>query len=215
MLKNDLITKMIEKFEKAKSEIDALITKEKFEEAIDLIDYTLSDLFRLNLKSFNSLSDGNLVEIIRVQDLVDADRFIIISALLESEAYIFEKQHRENDSYFIHTKALNLRLVAFIINDEPELISYYKGIPYLIVKVDDFVFSDFTLVNLVQYYARIGDYAEAENLLYDLLELMPGDKNAINFALNFYEYLLKNTDEKLEAGGLPRNEIEAAMAELK
>jgi tetratricopeptide (TPR) repeat protein len=215
MIKSDLITKMIEKFITALIEIENLKIMKKYDEAIKIIDATLSDIFRLNLKSFNSLQDEYLIEIIRVNDLVDAERYIIISVLLEKEAEISETNGDLNMSHLLFTKALNIRLEAYRINDEPELLEFYTQIPNLIDKISGYEFSETTSLKLFRYYEEIGNFAKSEDLLYELLQLKDKDIATLNLGISFYERLLKKDLATLEKGGLPREEIEDALKQLQ
>ena len=66
----------------------------------------------------------------------------------------------------------------------------------------------------------IGDYAGAEDLLFlvrDLLmaaEVAGGEQGTKDVATQFYSHLLGLSDAQLEGGGLPRAEIQSAMAEF-
>lgn len=214
MIKSDLITKMIEKFITALIEIENLKIAQKYDEALNVIDSTLSDIFRLNLKSFNSLQDEYLFEIIRVNDLVDAERYIIISVLLEKEAEIIEINGDFSKSHLFFTKALNMRLEAFEINDEPELLEFYSQIPTLIAKINDYEFSELTSLKLFKYYEEIQSFGKSEDILYELLQSKDKDITIVNLGISFYERLLKKDSDTLEKGGLPREEVEDALKQL-
>ena len=214
MIKSDLITKMIEKFITALIEIENLKMLEKYDEAIKVIDDTLSDIFRLNLKSFNSLKDEYLLEIIKVNDLIDAERYIIISVLLEKEAEIIEIKGDLNKCHLLFTKALNMRLEAYTINDEPELLEFYSQIPILIDKINDYEFSEGTNLRLFKYYEEIGNFGKSEDILYELLQSKGKDIATVTLGISFYERLLKKDSDTLESGGLPREEVQHALNQL-
>ena len=215
MIKSDLITKMIEKFITALIEIENLKINKKYDEAIKVIDSTLSDIFRLNLKSFNSLKDEYLLEIIRVNDLIDAERYIIISVLLEKEAEIIEINGDYNQCHLIFTKALNMRLEAYIINDEPELLKFYSQIPILIDKISGYEFSELTNLKLLKYYEGTQNFGKSEDILYELLQSKNNDIAIVNLGISFYERLLKKDSATLEKGGLPREEVKDALKKLQ
>lgn len=66
----------------------------------------------------------------------------------------------------------------------------------------------------------IGDYAGAEDLLFLVKDLLTeagvpgGEQGTKDVASQFYSQLLGLSDAHLEAGGLPRSEIQSAMAEF-
>jgi len=215
MIKSDLITKMIEKFLTALVEIESLKTLDKYEEAIKIIDATLSDIFRLNLKSFNSLTDEYLLEIVRVNDLIDAERYIIISVLLEKEAEILEIKGDLIKCHLLFTKALNIRLEAYFVNDEPELSKFYYEIQILIDKVTDYELSEGTSLRLFKYLEEINNLGKSEDILYELLKSTNKDEATVALGISFYERLLEKDSATLEEGGLPRDEVEHALKQLQ
>ena len=214
MIKSDLITKMIEKFITALIEIENLKINEKYDEALKVIDETLSDIFRLNLKSFNSLQDEYLLEIIKVNDLIDAERYIIISVLLEKEAEIIEINGDLIICHNLFTKALNIILEAFTINDDPELIDFYDQIPILIEKISNYELSEETSLKLFKYYEETENFGKSEDVFYELLQSKNNDMTTVKLGISFYERLLERDSDTLEKGGLPREEVEDALKQL-
>ena len=61
----------------------------------------------------------------------------------------------------------------------------------------------------------MGRYAQAEDLLYELLEAAPGSKQMVVQGVSFYQRLLQKSNQELITGNLPRAEIEEGLAELK
>jgi hypothetical protein len=57
----------------------------------------------------------------------------------------------------------------------------------------------------MKYFELTGKYSQAENVLFDLVELNP--VAARNEGIKFYERLQILSDEKLEAGNYSREEI--------
>jgi hypothetical protein len=68
---------------------------------------------------------------------------------------------------------------------------------------------------LMQHYERVGEFAKAEDALFAMIETEPSHDGLGEFGLQFYERLLRQPDATLEAGNLPRDEVQASMAELK
>ena len=56
--------------------------------------------------------------------------------------------------------------------------------------------------------------AQAEDVLFHLLEDHPGDESILEAGLSLYDRLLQLSDFKLQSGGLPRDEVEESLAEL-
>lgn len=72
-------------------------------------------------------------------------------------------------------------------------------------------------MDLVNYSERSGAFDKAEDALFKVLDIVPGNQNAniVKRGEAFYQNILNLTDEELVAGGLPREEAEESLAELK
>lgn len=67
----------------------------------------------------------------------------------------------------------------------------------------------------MQYAAAAGKYGRAEDALFKALALAPGQPELLELGEQFYLQLLERTDAELEAGGLPRDEVQDSLAELR
>lgn len=215
MIQSDLTTKLIEKFRTALNEINELLNEKKYNDALDVINNALSEMFRLNLKSFNSLSDEYLIEIIKINGILEADRCIIVSVLLEKEGDILQIQGNLNESHYIYTKCLNIFLEGYLINNTPELEEFYAEIPTLINSIAEYKLSERTGLKLIRYYEDLCNFAKSEDIIFDLIENAENTETIRKEALGFYERILKNDDTFIEQGGLTREEIYDALQELK
>lgn len=69
-------------------------------------------------------------------------------------------------------------------------------------------------INLISYFERMGRFADAEDALWKALEVSGNDPEIVRRGKAFYENCRKHADNKLEAGDLPREEVEEGLAEL-
>ena len=69
-------------------------------------------------------------------------------------------------------------------------------------------------INLISYNEKLGHYAEAEDSLWKALELVGNDPRLLRRGRDFYEACRKLADSKLEAGNLPREEVNAGRQEV-
>jgi hypothetical protein len=67
----------------------------------------------------------------------------------------------------------------------------------------------------VDRYMRSGEYAKAEDVLFDALDCFPLDPAVVERGLTMYEQLATLNDSDLAAGNLPREEVAAGLAELR
>jgi hypothetical protein len=67
---------------------------------------------------------------------------------------------------------------------------------------------------LMIYHEQEGHFAKAEDGLFAMLEAAPDNREALAIGLAFYHRLQALSDETLLMGNLPRDEVEAGLAEL-
>jgi hypothetical protein len=67
---------------------------------------------------------------------------------------------------------------------------------------------------LMHHYERIGEFARAEDALFDVLEAEPSNAEFLEFGRSFYQRLLRMNDDALLMGNLPRTEVQAGLADL-
>ncbi|MBA2663246.1 MAG: tetratricopeptide repeat protein [Bradymonadaceae bacterium] len=70
-------------------------------------------------------------------------------------------------------------------------------------------------INLISYHERLGQFAEAEDGLWKALEVAGNDAQIMRRGLAFYEACRKQADVRLEAGNLPREEVDEGYEEIK
>lgn len=214
MLKSNFSKRLTNQFEESFEEVLNLTNDKDYDAALQLIDGTFSNLFRLNSLFFNSMSNDNLIDILKVGGEIEKDKAIIISKLLEQRAHILAIQGKDNESFYIYIKALNLFIEAFLCDKETDLDRYFEDIPDIIEKTSGYVLSEETLKRIISYYKEVGDFASGEDYLYELFDATGKDEDSITFAKEFYDSLLKLDDAALEKGNLSREEILEAKNSL-
>ncbi|WP_186430558.1 DUF6483 family protein [Clostridium sp. BSD9I1] len=214
MLKSNFSKRLTNQFEESFEEVLNLTNDKDYDAALRLIDETFSNLFRLNSLFFNSMSNDNLIDILKVGGEIEKDKAIIISKLLEQRAHILAIQGKDNESFYIYIKALNLFIEAFLCDKETDLDRYFQDIPDIIEKTSGYVLSQETLQRIISYYKEVGDFAAGEDYLYELFDATGKDEDSITFAKEFYDSLLKLDDAALEKGNLSREEVLEAKSSL-
>lgn len=214
MLQSGFTKKLIEQFEAALRETKKLKFNNKPEEALEVIQNAFSSMFRLNSMFFDSVSIENLLDILRVNGVIERDKAIIISKLLEEEAEILENLGKSDESFYLYVKSLNLFLEAFICDREAELVSYFDDIDIIFDKVSEYKLPVGVLIGLVSYFEEKGLYDSGEDMLFELLDNTGNSIDALEAGIRFYKKLLNKSDEELEEGNLPREEIEEGLKRL-
>jgi tetratricopeptide (TPR) repeat protein len=70
-------------------------------------------------------------------------------------------------------------------------------------------------INLISYNAQLGRFADAEDALWKGLEVSGNHPDILRRGVAFYENARKQADKRLEAGDLPRDEVEEGYEDLQ
>lgn len=214
MLKINMNSELIKRFYKIIKEINDNINAENYKSALESVEEAFKEFFRLDSKFFNSLSEENLLDMIKTNNIMDLYKCIIMSKLLMEEGVIYEKLQAENESFYLYQKSLYLYIEALLNLDEDEEIDKYKrDVTILIDKLSEYKLICKLQKQIVSYYLKEGEYANAENLVYELLEY--DQEVHKEYAISFYKGLLSKKDDDLNKGRLPREEIIESLGSLE
>jgi hypothetical protein len=139
------------------------------------------------------------------------EKCVVTAKLLLLTGEVRERQADEQGSYNSYTTSLSLLLELLFRESETLPKEYFDEIDVLIGKLSSYELSSGLLQKLFRFYGIVRRYDIAENVLYELIERDPGFGKE---GVKFYERLQTKSDEELERGNLPRDEIEAGLAEL-
>ena len=216
MLKINVNSELIRRFAEIIKKILKKIEAEEYEKALTDIDGAFKDFFRLGSKFFNALTEENLLDMVKTNNIMDIDKCIILAKLLFEEGRCLEKLHQDNESFFIYQKSLYLYIEAYIqAEEEVELEQYFQDIEILLSIVYDYKLTIKLQKQIVNYYFKAGKYDTAENLIYEILEEEAYNKDSLAYALNIYKELLNKEDSELNNGNLPREEIIESITNIE
>ena len=216
MLKRNLTAELVGKFNEALAKIQKYKMERDYDEALNVIDSTLKDIFRLGSKFFNSFSDENLIDMVKTDGTINADKCIMMAKLLEEESEILEALGKSNEAFYINLKSLNLFLEAYINKDENcDLQNFFSDIDLIIEKICDYKVPLTLQTKMIGYHIKSKNYDKAENILYEILEDNNFNKDVIEKGISFYETLLTKSNEDLETGNLSKEEVIESLSILK
>lgn len=176
------------------------------EEARAQIDLALKRHTGSNLALIHALPPDQLLALLGLGGKADAEKSLFIAEMLRLEAHVVPLS---SDGYH---KALLLYLAAF--DEEEELVpGFGDGLAEVVTSADSAALPAELRRRAFAQLAASGNYARAEDVLFSLLEAAP-DERLLEQGRLFYRTLLGLDDESLEAGGLPRGEVEESLREL-
>ena len=219
MIRRDYLLRSIEQCVRALARVLRLTEEGQFAKAEVELDEAMQLLVGFDLKRLAALSDSELlVELLKGEPTqVLREKGLLLVALLERAGDIDAAQSRLAPSGLWYVRALNLQLQILSRDGSLELPQYVPKVEALARKAKELLprLPAETSLALMQYYERTGQFAKAEDELFASIENRDPSTAWIEFGIQFYERLLRQSDLSLELGDLPRPEVQAGLAELK
>ncbi len=205
MIHNDYILRMISQLAKVLAHILQLREKGRDDDALREIDQSMQKLCGLNSQLVNSLSESSLIAALRGGASLDVGKCLVLAGLLKEEGDVLRDRDREDAAAARYLKSLALYLEA--MHDDARLVlpSYVERIREVAEALDEFMMPLDIRTRLMSYYEMSGAFGAAEDVLLDMLEDEEVDAPALG--AEFYERMLALTDDELDSGDLPRDEV--------
>jgi tetratricopeptide (TPR) repeat protein len=215
MLRNDYLMRLIEQFTQAIALILGFKKAKEYKKSLTAIQDTVQQIFGVDAKFIDTIPEEDLLILLKVDGNIDPDRAVMIAALQRITGEIYEAQKELDLSYFAYLKSLTLYLEVFNHDGDTLLSDYLSEIEPLIGKLEHYELPCRTKHRLWRYYEKTGNYAKAEDLLYELIEADERESDILGQGVGFYERLLTKTDPELNAGNLPREEVEEGLTKWR
>jgi tetratricopeptide (TPR) repeat protein len=221
MPKQDFLMRMLEQLRGLLPYILDLARSGNYEEAHAVIDQAVRELVGIGTDGVVLLPEAVLLDRLRLDESISwEDKCLFLASVLFEEGKVLEVEGQEAKAYGRYTKALNLLLIlALQDKDFQERSELIPEIETVLASLADFHLTAVSSAYLLEYYEKVGEFAAAEDVLYDWLEMdialsRPDDPNALEIGLAFYGRLQTLTDSELEAGNFSRAEVTTAVADL-
>jgi len=212
MIERDYIMRMVTQLTRALARILFLKKEEQFPEAVAEIDATGRTLLGVDLAMMRLFSQAQLLQLFGKDDTLEIPKCYVLGVLLKEEADLMRLQGDGEQSKGVALKALSLLTETYLRHGEvvePDHISHVDFAIDLLAGTD---LPPEIMAKVFRFYAAIGRYDKAEDALFDLLTL---DSSYLPEGLRFYQDLLEKTDDNLQNGNLPRDEVIQALEDLQ
>jgi hypothetical protein len=180
-------------------------------EALEEIQLSSKQLLGMDLQFLTSLSDTEFIRLLSLGERFEVEKCVVTSELLRLTGEVKERQGDETGAYQSYATALSLFLELLFRESEALPKEYFDKIEILIGKVSSYELTPTLLQKLFRFYGVVGRYDDAEDVLFNLIQK---DAEFVGEGVKFYERMRTKSDEELERGNLPRNEVETGLAEL-
>ncbi len=217
MIREDYIISWIKRFIQLLAQIVGLVKQEQYQAAIQAIDGALQTLLDLGPDAVVSLSEGQILARLTLGEptqLVQA-KCAMLAAILQQLGIALAAQNRNEESRDCRVKALHLTLGLLQGETLAALPEYAPKVEDLVGVLKEENLPPRTYGALLLYYEQKGEYAKAEDALYALREAEKNQALTNEVGAAFYERLLRQSDEALRAGNLPRAEVISGLAQWR
>jgi len=214
--------KMISSFTAVVAQLLGLKKDMNHEQVFIVVNDTLEKFYRLNSKLLQSLTNEDLLALMHSNGILDNEKALTIAYLLKAEGESYEALGSTDDSYKRYLTSLILYLAAADNEANARFINFHSQIEDLLEKLHAYELPVDCKLEIFAYFSIEGQYAAAENLLFELAESRSDADQPTHFTnkistigLKFYNQLLQKDNALLIQGGLPRDEVEEGFAQFK
>jgi tetratricopeptide (TPR) repeat protein len=213
MLKRDYILNIIEQFGRALANIIGLINLADYRLAQETLQQTADNYLGLRVDQLENESALDLLARVRTgRPETDISNWVILTELLCVRGDLYHATGQERVAVETYLKALD---AATEVGRKAEIFPYFQApINQLQERLTNYVLPLPIAQKLFTGYELSGEYAAAEDLLFDLIDTTSNDPAIIEMGLAFYDRLWQISDYRLLQGGLSREEVEESMGEL-
>jgi hypothetical protein len=215
MLKHDYILRLIEQIARVFARLLQRVSGDPQQALGDELDRALQDLSGLSLDLVATLSLDGLLEMLRADGEPDVPRTLAVAELLYLHALVRERQGDESGAFGVRVRALTLYLETLIAFRHERLAAAAGRADELMEALRQHDLPDATSRRLFRYLEVTGRLAEAEDVLFEMIERGSGGDRLVAEGIAFYERLLECDDAFLDSGNLPRDEIIEGLDELR
>jgi Family of unknown function (DUF6483) len=217
MIRRDFILRQIEQFTAMLAQIAGFAKNEQWAEAATTITGTAQRLTGVGVEELTGLSETELLaRLIQNEPAVSVEtKAFMLVTLLKAQGDLLVGQGRVEESRVYYLKGLHLLFETFGRTERVDRPDFVPTLEIFLVALGDAPLPVMTNAMLMQHYERMGEFARAEDALFEILDAEPGKIELLEFGRLFYERLLRLDDPALISGNLPRAEVLAGLAELE
>jgi len=211
MIERDYIMRMISMLATFLARALLMKRARDFPHALTELDQAGRTLVGVDSQMVALLSAEQLMSLFGSDTSLALPKAYVLGVLLQEQAEVLRQTAAVDEARRVLQKALHLLTATYLDARGPIDEAHPRQIQDAIRDAGDGPLPPPLLVLLVRYWTMAGRFDRAENVLFELLEL---DVSSVTFAESFYRGLLAKSDADLEAGCLPRAEIETGLMEL-
>jgi len=215
MLKQDYILRLIEQVGQALRRVTGKIQTEDPATVEQDLDEALTDLTGLSFEVLDSLPLSSILSVLDSHSEPNPARILAIAECSFVRAKIADAADHPDTALRARVTGLTLYLEGLTLFRHEAVADAEARAEEMILALRSIDLPQETVVRLFRFRAATGRFADAENALFEILERRPAPPKLIDEGTAFYRHLLSLSDEELEAGNLPRDEVAEGLEDLE
>ncbi|HET7036042.1 MAG TPA: DUF6483 family protein [Thermomicrobiaceae bacterium] len=219
-MQRDYILRLIEELGSFLKTVFELRRRGQYQQAERLIDDQMMRMVGFGMTVADQFPAPTLVGMVRLGNVEErdqrmvAERMVVLGSLLQEGAEVDGDLGNERRRDERRIKALHVFLIA--LTEEPTAPRRaVASVDRLLEELAEFDLPADAKERLWQHFQQEGQFARAEDWLYELLEDDRAPDDTLERGLAFYQRLSALSDDVLAAGNLPRDEVLAGLAQLQ
>lgn len=213
MLRKDYIMRMVEQIQKAIVDIVRKRRENDLPAAEQLLDQASTGNLGLPLAVVLSQPPDKLKAMFTYEGEIDVGKCIVAGELFEQAAAMHADRGAPDQAEGMLLRSLYFYMEGYRVLPDKERKLYALKIVGLMERFPDLAAGEPELLKIVGVYEAAHKFDHAEDLIFELVD--DGVEGALPQGVAMYERMLRRRDEELEAGGLPRDEVEQGLQELR
>lgn len=212
MLKTDFKKEIENGLKIIREAIDEGVKNKNADEALKVLDREMKGLIGLDINTIDTLSFNSITELLSRDRELNADRYIALGEILKLRSNLcFDNL---GEKFFYYNKSLK---AFYIASQDEELMvdEYLESIRNMINELSQYELSLDEMDSVFKGYEMLKEYDKAEDVLFSMLKDSNNDQDVVSEGISFYERLLQKSEEELEKGNLPANEVKESLNEIK
>jgi len=185
---------------------------EDYQGSLSLIDEQFRQTLGMGLGFIHSVSEETLLSLLTSLGTLDTEKCWLTATLLKAEGDIYSAQGNTDEAYYSYLKSLDLFLIVLL---EAHNVDSFPEVEDLLNELEAYDLPGKTNEMVFRYYEKTGRYARAEDVLFEMLETNPTERDLFVSGAAFYERLKRKSAADLAAGNLSRDEVEEGLARLR
>jgi len=215
MSQRDYILRIAEEFGRAVAQVVYQKQIKDYTAGQNLIDEQCKQLLGVGIGFVHSIPEETLLSMLTSFGTLNTEKCWLLASLLKAEGDIYLDQGNSDNSYYSYLQSLNLFLEVLLLDATISGTDFVPELEGLLYKLSEYELPTSTKLKLFQYFDQSGKYARAEDILFDMLQIGPPDRDVLALGIAFYQRLTRKSDAGLKAGNFSRAEVEEGLSQVE